>query len=272
MLSSELKRLLQVLQWETKKRFSSTRQGLLTMSEKGRGLDFKEVRNYHLGDDIRYIDWNVTSRTGELHTKEFYEERDAPIIIFYDLSNSLSGSKKESAFQMALFLSLFHVKIGNRVLLIGFSNNQESYAKWLRTESDVFFNFSKIAKQTNGDETNYEAAYQYAFKLYPKFAISYWISDFNQFSEYLRTNKIPKIWEPTGIWIEDELEIIQYPKWFKFFGKISEEKISFRNSISTYDKDLKAAKTFFKENLVRINPNAKLSNQILPLFKAKRNG
>ncbi|MCW7492717.1 DUF58 domain-containing protein [Leptospira sp. 2 VSF19] len=272
MLSPELKRLLQVLQWETKKRFSSTRQGIITMSEKGRGLDFKEVRNYHLGDDIRYIDWNVTSRTGELYTKEFYEERDAPIIIFLDLSNSLSGSKKESAFQMALFLSLFHVKIGNRVLLISFSSNQKSSANWLRTESEVFLIFTKVTKQTGGDETNYEEAYQYAFKLYPKFAVSYWISDFNQFSAYLKNNKVPKIWEQAGIWIEDELEIIQYPTWFKFFGKISEEKISFCSLENTYEKDLKAAKTFFGQNLVRINPKAKLSNQILPLFKAKRNG
>lgn len=86
-----------------KKKFSSTRQGFLAMSERGRGLDFKEVRNYHYGDDIRYIDWNVTSRTGELHTKEFYEERDASIIIFYDISESLSGLKKILHFKWLFF-------------------------------------------------------------------------------------------------------------------------------------------------------------------------
>ncbi|TGM45572.1 DUF58 domain-containing protein [Leptospira vanthielii] len=272
MLSPELKRLLQVLQWETKKKFSSTRQGFLAMSERGRGLDFKEVRNYHYGDDIRYIDWNVTSRTGELHTKEYYEERDASIIIFYDISESLSGLKKNTAFQMALFLSLFHVKMGNRVLLISFSDNQKSPGKWLRTETEVFFTFTNITKQTKGDGTNYSEAYQFAFRLYPKFATSYWISDFNQFANYTKSNKPFKVWEPIGIWIEDELDIQQYPFWLRMFREISEEKISFRSSESTYSKDLKAAKAFFGVNLVQINPNTKLSTQILPLFKIKKNG
>lgn len=272
MLSPELKRLLQVLQWESKKKFPSTRQGLLTMSLKGRGLDFKEVRNYHLGDDIRYIDWNVTSRTGELHTKEYYEERDASVIIFYDISESLSGLKKDTAFQIALFLSLFHIKSGNRVLLIGFSNGKNSSGKWLKTESEVFFTFTNITKLKKGEGTNYGEAFQYAFKLFPKFAVSYWISDFIEFSNYTKNNIISKVWDPIGIWIEDELEMIKLPFWFKLFGKISEEKTSFRNSDNTYEKDLKAAKSFFKENFVRINPNSKLSNQILPLFKAKRNG
>ncbi|MCW7470904.1 DUF58 domain-containing protein [Leptospira kanakyensis] len=272
MLSPELKRLLQVLQWETKKKFSSTKQGLLTMSERGRGLDFKEVRNYHYGDDMRYIDWNVTSRTGELYTKEYYEERDASIIIFYDTSVSLSSSKRTTAFQIALFLSLFHIKMGNRVLLVPFSDHQLAPGKWLRTETDIFLAFAKIAKQENGEGTNYAEAYQFAFRLHPKHAVSYWISDFNDFSNYLKTNKIPKIWEPIGIWIQDEIDTLKFPLWLRMFQKISEENIGFRENENTYQKDLKAAKSFFGVQLVQINPNTKLSQQILPLFKIKRNG
>lgn len=272
MLSPELKRLLQVLQWETKKKFSSTRQGLLTMSERGRGFDFKEVRNYQFGDDTRYIDWNVTSRTGELYTKEFYVERDASIIIFYDKSGSLNGIKQTASFQIALFLSLFHIKMGNRILLVSFSEDQSNPAKWLKTETDVFSTFSNLTKQSAGDGTDYSKAYQYAFKLYPKFAVSYWISDFINFSDYIVKNKVPKLWEPIGIWIEDELDSIKFPFWLRMFQEISEEKVSFRNKENTYTKDLKAAKSFFGVNLVQINPTTKLSNQILPLFKSKRNG
>lgn len=272
MLSPELKRLLQVLQWETKKKFSSTRQGFLAMSERGRGLDFKEVRNYHFGDDIRYIDWNVTSRTGELYTKEYYEERDASIIIFYDRSDSMNDSKKETAFQIALFLSLFHIKMGNRILLVTFSDTSLSPGKWLRTELDVFSAFTKITKQTQGGFTNYSDAYQFAFRLYPKFAVSYWISDFIDFSSYITKNIIYKTWEPIGVWIQDELDTLQPPFWLRMFREISQEQVNFRNRENTYTKDLKAAKSFFGVNLLQINPNTKLSNQILPLFKIKRNG
>ena len=43
---------------------------------KGRGMEFDEVRQYHPGDDVRSIDWNVTARTGEPYVKSYIEERN----------------------------------------------------------------------------------------------------------------------------------------------------------------------------------------------------
>lgn len=51
---------------------------------KGRGMDFDEVRMYQIGDDIRNIDWKVTARTGEAHTKLFKEERERPVFVVLD--------------------------------------------------------------------------------------------------------------------------------------------------------------------------------------------
>ncbi len=51
---------------------------------RGRGIDFEEVRSYQPGDDIRSIDWRVTARTGEAHTKLFREERERPVILAVD--------------------------------------------------------------------------------------------------------------------------------------------------------------------------------------------
>ncbi|MCU7834825.1 MAG: DUF58 domain-containing protein [gamma proteobacterium symbiont of Taylorina sp.] len=56
---------------------------------KGRGLNFDEVRPYQPGDDIRNIDWNVTARTDKVHTKVFKEERERPVFIIVDLSQSM---------------------------------------------------------------------------------------------------------------------------------------------------------------------------------------
>ena len=47
--------------------------GMLTSNFKGRGIDFAEVRQYEPGDDVRTIDWRVTARTQEPHTKLFQE-------------------------------------------------------------------------------------------------------------------------------------------------------------------------------------------------------
>ncbi len=50
----------------------------------GRGLDFAEVRTYQPGDDVRMIDWKVTARTNQTHTKLFVEERERPFFIVVD--------------------------------------------------------------------------------------------------------------------------------------------------------------------------------------------
>ncbi len=56
---------------------------------RGRGIDFEEVRSYQPGDDIRTIDWRVTARTGNAHTKLFREERERPVLVVVDQRNSM---------------------------------------------------------------------------------------------------------------------------------------------------------------------------------------
>lgn len=56
---------------------------------RGRGLDFSEVRKYVYGDDIRNIDWKVTARTKQVHTKVFNEEKERPCFIIVDQSSTM---------------------------------------------------------------------------------------------------------------------------------------------------------------------------------------
>ncbi len=60
--------------------------GLHQSRLRGRGMDFDQVRAYQPGDDARSIDWRVTARTGEVHTKVFHEERERPIFIMVEQS------------------------------------------------------------------------------------------------------------------------------------------------------------------------------------------
>jgi uncharacterized protein (DUF58 family) len=55
---------------------------------RGRGIDFAEVRAYEAGDDVRNIDWRVTARMNEPHTKIFREERERPTLICVDQSRT----------------------------------------------------------------------------------------------------------------------------------------------------------------------------------------
>lgn len=63
--------------------------GLHHSKLRGRGVDFDQVRVYQAGDDVRNIDWRVTARTQEPHTKLFHEERERPIFILVEQSRQL---------------------------------------------------------------------------------------------------------------------------------------------------------------------------------------
>ena len=63
--------------------------GLHHSKLRGRGVDFDQVRVYQPGDDVRNIDWRVTARTGEPHTKLFHEERERPVFLIVEQSQAL---------------------------------------------------------------------------------------------------------------------------------------------------------------------------------------
>ncbi|SEQ78323.1 Protein of unknown function DUF58 [Pseudomonas sp. NFACC02] len=63
--------------------------GLHHSKLRGRGVDFDQVRVYQAGDDVRTIDWRVTARTQEPHTKLFHEERERPIFLMVEQSRRL---------------------------------------------------------------------------------------------------------------------------------------------------------------------------------------
>lgn len=63
---------------------SATQAGDYQSAFKGRGMEYDESRLYQPGDDIRNIDWRVTARTGQAHTKLFCEERERPVHLWID--------------------------------------------------------------------------------------------------------------------------------------------------------------------------------------------
>jgi len=99
---------------------------------KGRGMEFAEVRHYQPGDDVRTIDWAVTARTGKAHTKLFHEEKERPVFILLDLSDSMIfGSqfvfKSVQACHLASLLSWQAKQRGDR--LGGIVFNQQHAAE-----------------------------------------------------------------------------------------------------------------------------------------------
>lgn len=80
-------------------------QGGHRSAQRGRGLEFEEVRLYAPGDDARNIDWRVTARRGRAHTKLFREERERPVWLVIDLHPGLYfGSRRQ--FKSAMLLRI----------------------------------------------------------------------------------------------------------------------------------------------------------------------
>ena len=69
---------------------------------KGRGMEFAEVREYQVGDDIRTIDWNVSARMGHPFVKVFEEERELTVMLLVDVSSSGNfGTAKQMKGELA---------------------------------------------------------------------------------------------------------------------------------------------------------------------------
>jgi uncharacterized protein (DUF58 family) len=99
---------------------------------KGRGMEFDEVREYQHGDDIRTIDWNVSSRTGRPFVKRYVEERELTVMLLIDKSasglfGSVSKMKSEIAAEISALLAFSAIKNKDRVGAILFTDRVEKF-------------------------------------------------------------------------------------------------------------------------------------------------
>jgi uncharacterized protein (DUF58 family) len=99
---------------------------------KGRGMSFREVREYAAGDDVRFIDWNVSARFGHPFSKLFEEERELTVMLLVDISaSSLFGtvhaSKKDIITEICAVLAFSAINNNDKIGIIFFSDKIERY-------------------------------------------------------------------------------------------------------------------------------------------------
>ena len=99
---------------------------------KGKGMRFREVREYYHGDDVRFIDWNVSARYAHPFTKVFEEERELTVILLVDVSaSSLFGTthqrKRDLITEIGAILTFSAINNNDKVGVIFFSDKIEKY-------------------------------------------------------------------------------------------------------------------------------------------------
>jgi len=191
----ELIRKVRRIEIRTRRLVDESLAGSYHSMFRGRGMEFAEVREYSLGDDVRTIDWNVSARMGHPFVKKFTEERELTVMLLVDVSGSKSfgtgaTSKMELAAEIAALLGFSAIRNNDRVGLLLFSDQVERFLPprkgrehGLRVVREV------LAVEPEGIGTDIAAALEYLQHVVRKRAVVFLISDF-QDRDYERTLRV----------------------------------------------------------------------------------
>jgi Mg-chelatase subunit ChlD len=128
--SAEVLRQVRRLEVRTRRTVDSRFAGEYRSVFKGQGVEFAEVREYHPGDEVRAIDWNVSARMGRPFVRRFEEERELTVLFAIDTSASAGfgtgeRTKLDVARELVAVLALTAARHNDRVGLLLFSDRVE---------------------------------------------------------------------------------------------------------------------------------------------------
>ncbi len=184
MLTRELLKQVRQIEIRTRGIVNEVFSGEYHSVFKGRGMEFSEVREYHPGDDIRSIDWNVTARFGHPFVKIFEEERELTVMLLIDMSGSLmfgsvEKTKQRIAAELSAILAFSALKNNDKVGLILFTDEIEKFVPPRKGRSHVLRIIREVLSfEPSGNRTNIKAALEYFNHTIKKKSIAFLISDF----------------------------------------------------------------------------------------------
>lgn len=110
LLSADLLRRLEQFQLLARRRAKSSAKGERRSRARGQSVEFADYRNYVAGDDLRYLDWNLYGRLDKLFLKLYEEERELPVSIFLDASESMNfGTPRKIDFAKQIAAAIGYV-------------------------------------------------------------------------------------------------------------------------------------------------------------------
>jgi uncharacterized protein (DUF58 family) len=151
---------------------------------KGTGMEFREVREYVPGDDVRAIDWNVTARSDRAHVKLFDEERELTVVLAADVSRSGDfgsgeASRREIIAEICGVLALAAVANKDKVGLLLFTDQVELYVPPARGRGHVLRLIRELlAWKPRGHGTSLNAPLELLASVLKRHATVFLVSDF----------------------------------------------------------------------------------------------
>lgn len=163
---------------------------------KGRGVIFSEVREYEPGDDVRDIDWNVTSRHNKPYVKVYEEERELTVMLLIDVSGSRNFGacgeiKKERMAEIAATLAFSSIQNNDKVGVVFFSNKIEKFIPPKKGRKHILLIIREIINFTPEESgTNIDVALKFLTNAIKKRSTSFLISDFIDNHDYFKSMSI----------------------------------------------------------------------------------
>ena len=184
MLTGDLFARIKRIEITTRKLVSDSFAGEYQSVFKGRGMEFDEVRQYHPGDDVRSIDWNVTARTGEPYVKSYIEERELTVMLAVDVSGSgdfgtRNRFKRELAGELAAVMSFAATTNNDKVGLLLFTDRVELLVPPRKGRSHVLRMVRDLLVfQPVGSGTDIRLALDMVHQMLKRRSIVFLVSDF----------------------------------------------------------------------------------------------
>ncbi len=184
MIPSEIMAQIQRIRIRTNRMVNEILAGQYESVFKGQGMEFKEVREYVPGDDVRSIDWNVTARTGQPHVKILAEERELTVMLVVDASGSerfgsISRFKNELAAEFCAVLAFSAIKNSDKVGLLIFTDEVELFLPPGKSRKHVLRVIREVLYfEAKGRGTDIAAALHYLNSVQKRRAVVFLVSDF----------------------------------------------------------------------------------------------
>ncbi len=151
---------------------------------KGKGMSFREVREYYAGDDVRFIDWNVSARFSHPFTKVFEEERELTVMLLIDTSASnlfgtVAKQKKDLIVEMGAILTFSAINNNDKVGVIFFSDKIEKYIPPKKGRQHALYIVRELLTvEAMKQGTNLDGAIKFFSRSVKQRSIAFILSDF----------------------------------------------------------------------------------------------
>lgn len=196
--TKELLKKIRLLDIKTKGLTRHIFSGEYHSAFKGRGMTFSEVRDYHFGDEVRTIDWNVTARFNDPYVKVFDEERELTVMLILDISGSsefgsTEKTKKELTLEIAAVLAFSAVSNNDKVGAIFISDKVEKYIAPQKGKKHALVILREFIEfKATGKGTNLNEGLKFFRNTQKKRTIAFVISDFIDQGDFIEGFKIAR--------------------------------------------------------------------------------